>query len=421
MTLLWTFLALVLGLALGGVIVWLISTLRGAKLRADLQATQERLSEEFRRTQDQTRAQLSDTFKALAAEALQSNNEMFLQSAKQVLEKHLVQAQGDLELRKQAVEQLVKPLGEALKDVERQRESAYGSLKQLVESMEQQQTLEKETRNLVQALRTPYVRGRWGELTLRRVAELAGMVAYCDFVEQETLEGSEQERKRPDMVVRLPSQRLIAVDAKVPLEAYLRAIEADSEQARNEALQQHTRQVSERVRELASKSYWTALGYTPEFVVLFLPGEPFLAEALRQEPSLLEQAMAQRVVVATPSTLIALLHAVAYGWRQEQIADNARRIGELARELHDRIVVWAGHLVKVGDSLDKTVEAFNASVGSLERRVLISARRFKELGVSSDKAVPEIEELQIKARALDVSALQDASRESLESNDDGGS
>ncbi|MBI4199412.1 MAG: DNA recombination protein RmuC [Chloroflexi bacterium] len=402
----WIFLALVLGIVLGASIAWLVATLRTTKVRADLETmlrlAEERL-EESRRTQDQTLTLLSTTFKALAADALRGNNETFLQSAKQVLEKHLVQAQGDLDLREQAVEQLVKPLGEALKDIEQQRQSAYGSLKQLVEGMSQgQDALGKETRNLVQALRTPYVRGRWGELTLRRVAELAGMVKYCDFIEQVTLEGEENARKRPDMIVHLPNQRSIAVDAKAPLDAYLQAIEANSEEVASEALKRHARQLRERARDLANKSYWTALGYTPEFVVLFLPGEPFLAAALQQEPTLLEQTLADRVVLATPSTLIALLHAVAYGWREEQITDNARRIAEMGREIHDRIVVWANHLLKLGDSLGNTVEAFNEGIGALEHRVLISARRFKEYGVSSDRQVPEIPPVDITSRKFTI-------------------
>lgn len=433
-------LSLLLGLGIGGVagglVAWTAARARATRvqveLEARLRATEEKLQEQ-KRLQEEATARLTETFKSLAYEALSKNNESFLQLANQSLSRTLTQAQGELELRRQAVEgvtdralqsineslsrtvsqvqselelrrqaveAMVKPLAEALNAMERERQSAYGSLKQLVESMARdQEALARETRNLAQALRTPHVRGRWGEMTLRRVAELAGMVPHCDFLEQETLD-MEAGSKRPDMVVHLPNRRLIAVDAKTPLEAYIQAIEAQTEEERNAALRRHARQVRDRVQELASKSYWTALGFTPEFVVLFLPGEFLLASALREAPELVEHAMQSRVVIATPFTLVSLLHAVAYGWRQEALAENAMQVSRLGRDLHDRLVTWAGHLVKLRESLIKCVDVFNDSVGSLEHRVLVSARRFKEMGVAGDKEVPIVEPVGLRPRAL---------------------
>ncbi len=367
---------LIIGMAAGALLAWLALHFRTAGDR-----------------------QLSQQFGSLASEALNRNNESFLRLANQTLEKHLADAKGDLETRKQRVEGLVKPLAESLREMERERQTAYGGLKQLVEAMsESQQTLVGETRHLTQALRNPQVRGRWGEMTLRRVAELAGMVENCDFVEQPTLT-EESGHLRPDMVVNLPSRRRIAVDAKTPLNAYLEAIEADNDEARSSALKQHSRQVRDRAKELANKSYWASLDYSPEFVVLFLPGDVFLGAALQEDPEILERAMREREVIATPSTFIALLHVVAYGWRQEQLADNARRISELGREMHDRLATWAGHLVSLRDSLSRTVEAFNRSVGSLEHRVLVSGRQFKSLGIGSDKDVPQVPPIDLALRS----------------------
>ncbi len=433
-------LSLLLGLGIGGVagglVAWTAARARATRIQVELEtrlrASEEKLQEQ-KRLQEEATARLTETFKSLAYEALSKNNESFLQLANQSLSTTLTQAQGELELRRQAVEgitdralqsineslsrtlsqvqselelrrqaveAMVKPLAEALSAMERERQSAYGSLKQLVESMARdQEALARETRNLAQALRTPHVRGRWGEMTLRRVAELAGMVPHCDFLEQETLD-MEAGSKRPDMVVHLPNHRLIAVDAKTPLEAYIQAIEAQSEDERSAALRRHARQVRDRVQELSSKSYWAALGFTPEFVVLFLPGEFLLASALREAPELVEHAMQSRVVIATPFTLVSLLHAVAYGWRQEALAENAMQVSRLGRDLHDRLVTWASHLVKLRESLIRCVDAFNDSVGSLEHRVLVSARRFKEMGVGGDKEVPLIEPVELRPRAL---------------------
>ncbi|MBM3949190.1 MAG: DNA recombination protein RmuC [SAR202 cluster bacterium] len=298
-----------------------------------------------------------------------------------------------------AVEGLVRPLGDALSEVEKSRKEAYGALRQQLEDVTKgQQQLTSETSRLVQALKHPQARGRWGELTLRRVAELSGMVERCDFVEQQTISSADG-LLRPDMVIYLPSERRIAVDAKTPLDAYLQAIEAQGDDQRRAALERHAKQLRDRIRELSAKSYWDSLGYTPEFVVLFLPGEFFLTPALEHEPNLLEEGMKARVVVATPSTLISLLYAVAYGWRQEQLTENARRISDLGRELYDRLATWAEHLGNHRRSLEKAVETFNEGIGSLERMVLPSARKFKELGVSpTKKAIPEIETISTTLR-----------------------
>jgi len=375
----------IIGLFSGALLCWLA-------LRVRATSTEVKLKTQLEMAQ-KAQEDLSDTFNSLAAKALQSNNDAFLRLANQVLETRITEARGDLDLRKQAVEDLVKPLKDTLASIEKERYTAYDGFKKMTEE------LAKQTRNLTSALRTPQVRGRWGESTLRRVVELVGMVEYCDFVEQSSID-TEGTLKRPDMIVSLPNERKIVVDAKTPLDAYLQAIEAESDESRNTALKRHAKQVRDRCGELAAKSYWAALDCTPEFVVLFLPGEPFLSAALQQDPALLEEAMSRRVVLATPASLFCLLHAVSYGWKHEKLAENARHISQLGREIHDRIADWARHLVELGDSLEKAVDSFNKSVGSLEHRVLVSARRFKELGISSDKEVQEISQLDITVREM---------------------
>ena len=382
----------VIGLFSGALLCWLV-------LRVRATATEVKLKTQLEMAQ-KAQEDLSATFNLLAAKALQSNNDAFLQLANQVLETRMTQAQGDLDLRKQAVAEMVNPLKTALEKIEKDRNTAYGGFQTMTSQMvKAQEELAKQTRNLTSALRTPQVRGRWGESTLRRVVELVGMVEYCDFAEQSSID-TEGTLKRPDMIVSLPNERKIVVDAKTPLDAYLQAIEAESDESRVTALKRHAKQVRDRCGELAAKSYWAALDYTPEFVVLFLPGEPFLSAALQQDPKLLEDAMSRKVVLATPASLFCLLHAASYGWKQEKLAENALHISQLGREIHDRIADWASHLVKLGDSLEKAVDSFNNSVGSLEHRVLVSARRFKELGISSDKEVPEVSPLDIAVRAI---------------------
>jgi len=346
----------------------------------------------------QARQELVESFKALSGEALKTNNQAFLQLARTSFEVLHAEAKGDLAQRQQAIDELVKPLHDSLKRYEEQihfleqsRQSAYGGLDMHLKLLaESHQRLQQETGNLVKALSAPSVRGRWGEITLKRVAELAGMVSHCDFVEQDVVENDEG-RLRPDMVVQLPGGRQIVVDAKAVLAAYLEAYEAQDEVQRQERLRRHAAQVRSRMDQLSAKSYWSQFPQAPEFVVLFLPGEHFLGAALEQDPSLIEDGFSRRVVIATPATLIALLRAVAYGWRQEQLSEHAQQAGRLGKDLYERMAVLAEHLNDVGEALNKSVLAYNKAVGSIEARILPAARKFKELGISSDKDLPQLE------------------------------
>ncbi len=354
---------------------------------------------------DHTRQELMGSFQALSGEALKQNNEAFLKLAAVSFESLHVKADSDLVQRQQAIDAVVRPLqdslqryGEQLRLLEQARQSAYGGLDQHLRSLaESQQRLQQETGNLVKALRSPTVRGQWGELTLKRVAELAGMVDHCDFAEQPSVTGDDG-RFRPDMVVQLPGGRQIIVDAKTVLSAYLDAHEAQSEAQQAEALRRHAVQVKCRMDELCLKAYWTQFDRAPEFVVLFLPGEQFLGAALDQNPRLIEEGFANGVVLATPATLIALLRAVAYGWRQERMTAHAEEAGRLGKELYERMAVLAEHMNDVGQALGKSVSAYNRAVGSLETRILPAARRFKELGVSSDRNVPVLEPTEVVPR-----------------------
>jgi DNA recombination protein RmuC len=395
------------GAAAGAAVAWFIRKAREAELRAaageERARLEARLAESERHLAEQKRLleeaerKLADAFRAMAGEALRTNNEAFLKLAEQTLKGYLAQATGDIELRKKAVEDLVKPIQDSLRQyqekadtLERERQKAYGELAQQLQSVAAtQEKLRLETGNLVSALRQPHVRGRWGEITLRRVVELAGLSEHCDFTEQAAAEG-EEGTLRPDLVVHLPNRREIVVDAKAVLSAYLEALEAPAEEARQAALRRHAAHLRERVRVLAGKRYWEPFAQSAEFVVLFVPGEPFLAAAVQQAPDLIEEALAQRVVVATPTTLVALLKAVAYGWRQERLARNAQEVADLGRKLFESVEVWARHLSKLREAVFNTVEHFNAAQASLERYVLSRARRMKELGVASDKEVPSL-------------------------------
>jgi DNA recombination protein RmuC len=350
---------------------------------------------------------LQNAFKALAADALKSNNSSFLQIAQETLKRFQSDAKGDLEARQKAVADLVAPVRESLSKVDAQiqqmevaRGSAYGDLKAQVQSLiTTQKELQSETGNLVRALRTPNVRGRWGEIQLRRVVEIAGMLSYCDFAEQETIQ-SESGRLRPDLVVKLPGGKRVVVDAKTPLQAFLEAFETTDEDTRRTCLANHARQVRDHMKTLSGKSYWEQFEATPEFVVMFLPGETFFSAALEQDPGLIEQGVLQRVIPASPTTLIALLKAVAYGWNQEKLARNAHEISILGKELHERLRKLAAHITAVGTNLDRAVEAYNQAVGSLENRVLVSARKFAELGASVAEDIPALEPIETTARAL---------------------
>jgi len=350
---------------------------------------------------------LQNAFKALAADALKSNNSSFLEIAQETLKRFQSQAKGDLEARQKAVAELVAPVRESLSKVDAQiqqmevaRGEAYGDLKAQVQSLISTQTeLRSETGNLVRALRTPNVRGRWGEIQLRRVVEIAGMLPYCDFAEQETIVG-ESGRLRPDLVVKLPGGKSVVVDAKTPLQAFLDAFETNDEEARRSALANHARQVRDHMKTLSSRNYWEQFEATPEFVVMFLPGETFFSAALEQDPGLIEHGVLQRVIPASPTTLIALLKAVAYGWNQEKLARNAHEISVLGKELHDRLRNLGGHIAAVGAGLDRAVECYNKAIGSLENRVLVSARKFAELGASVAEDIPELAPIETTARAL---------------------
>jgi DNA recombination protein RmuC len=353
----------------------------------------------------QARQELAETFQALSGEALKQNNEAFLSLARSSFETLQSEAKGDLAQRQQAIDGLVKPLHDSLqrydhqlRQLEQSRQAAYGGLDQHLKTLaESQQRLQSETGNLVKALRAPAIRGQWGEITLKRVAELAGMVAHCDFYEQEsvTVDGG---RLRPDMVVQLPGGRQIIVDAKTVLAGYLDAHEASTEDQRLEGMRRHAAQVRSRMDELSLKAYWNQFAQAPEFVVLFLPGEQFLGAALEHDPRLIEDGFLRSVVLATPTTLMALLRAVAYGWRQERLTEHAEEAGRLGKDLYERMAVLTEHLNDVGQALGKSVLSYNKAVGSLETRILPAARRFKELGISSEKEIPMLDPVELVSR-----------------------
>jgi DNA recombination protein RmuC len=362
---------------------------------------------------DDAKRQLADAFKALAADALKSSNTSFLELARTQLEKFQEGAKGDLEKRQTAIDELVKPVRESLgkvdaklQEIEKGRIEAYSGLTEQVRSLaETQKELRGETANLVKALRRPQARGRWGEIQLRRVVEMAGMLEHCDFVQQQSTD-SENGRLRPDMVVCLPGHKNIVVDSKAPLAAYLEAIEAPDDETRAAKFKDHARQVRNHITALGRKSYFEQFDFTPEFVVLFLPGEVFFSAALENDPELIELGVSQNVIVATPTTLIALLRAVAYGWRQETLADSAKAISELGQELYKRLSDLGEHMLKLGKGLGTAVNAYNSAIGSLESRVLVSARRFKELGASAiGGEIAELPPLATSTRLLQAPEL----------------
>ena len=364
-----------------------------AQRDAERQAAAEKLA-----LLEAAKAKLQDSFKALSSEALSNNNESFLNLAKATLEKYQEGAQGDLEKRQQAIDKTVEPVGEALKvfnervsKIEERRAATDSSLKLQLEQLAASQVqLSRTTGSLVQALRAPQVRGQWGELQLRRTVEMAGMLNYCDFEEQASVETDEGQRQRPDMLIRLPNERVVVVDSKVPLAAYLDALQADDPEHQKERMAAHARHVREHIKGLSAKSYWTQFDNTPEFVVLFIPNETIFSAALEQDPQLIEQGVNHQVILATPTTLIALLKAIAYGWQQEAIAREAKQIAALGKELYDRVGVVAGHLAKVGKSLGQSVEHYNKAIGSVESRLLVTARKFEALDSASAEALPEV-------------------------------
>lgn len=355
---------------------------------------------------------LADSFKALSSDALSTNSKLFLEMARAALGEQQERTKTDLDTRSQAIDTLVQPLRESLEKVdvriaelEKVRAHAYGELSEQVRALAQgNMQLQLETANLVKALRTPQVRGRWGEIQLKRVVELAGMLEYCDFSEQASVTTSDG-RLRPDMVVRLPGGRNVVVDSKAPLQAYLEALECKDDAARTACMAQHAQQIRTHMKKLSEKAYWEQFHPTPEFVVLFIPGESFYSAALEQDPSLIESAAQQRVVLATPTTLIALLKAIAYGWRQELVAKEAQQISQLGRDLYMRVRTLAQHFDDMRRSLDRTVGTFNKAVRSLETRVLPSARRFRELGVAGVEDIPALEVVEQAPRQLQSTDL----------------
>lgn len=395
--------AALVGFVLGGLLGWLFAhrklAAENARLTAEVDA-ERRAAQERAVAMEDARRQLSDSFAALAGDALRHNSESFLKLAQENLSVLQERAKAELGEKEKSFESLVRPIRETLektetqiREMEKSRATAFSALHQnLKEISEGHFRLQAETQNLVRALSRPTVRGQWGELTLKRLAELAGMVEHCDFVEQ-AHKATEDGAMRPDMVVRMPDGRELVVDAKTPLDAYLAAAEAPDDKTRDDRLKLHARKVRERMKELASRAYWSQFRQSPDFVILFIPGDQFLSAALEHDPTLLEDSLSNKVVLTTPSSLVALLRAVAFGWRQEAAAQNAEKIRDLGEELYKRVATLTEHLNRLGKSLGGSVDHYNALVGSLERQFLPQARRFAELGIESRKAIPDTEPL----------------------------
>jgi DNA recombination protein RmuC len=405
--------ALLAGIILGALISWLVTRSKQRYLQDRIRQLetsvkdQESLQLERDSAFEVARSKLATEFSEMANQSLKANSETFLRLAEQNLGAQQERAKRELGDREQAVENLVKPIKDALQqsqkqiaDLEKSRSEAYGGIKSQLEAMQiSQQSLTQETHNLVKALRRPEVRGRWGEITLRRLVELAGMVEHCDFQEQ-VHTTSDDKIIRPDMVVRMPDQRELVVDVKTPLDAYLEAVEANDDAQKKLGLERHARNVREHIRKLASKTYWEQFSNSPEFVILFIPGDQFLSAALGEDPDLIEYALANQIILATPTSFVALLKAVAYGWRQLTLAGNAKEIRKLAEDLYGRLTTFVGHMNKVGKQLASSVDNYNRAVGSLERKVLPGARKFVELGIRPKKDLEQLEPLESLPRTM---------------------
>jgi DNA recombination protein RmuC len=387
----------------GFTLAWFIRKAHEARLESALKS-----EEEKKRLLEDAQSQLKDAFNALAQDALKSSKEDFLQLAQQTLQKHVAQASGDLDARKKAVEDLVKPIADQLKVyhekadlMEKERQTAYGGLTNLLTTVSAtQEKLKQETGALVSALRRPNVRGQWGEFTLRRVVELAGMTEHCDFSTQVSVAG-EDALQRPDLIVKLPGKRDIVVDSKAVADGYFEAMEAQTDEARKSALVKHASHLRERMRALSTKKYWESFK-SVEFVVMFVPAEPILDAAVQVDPALLEDAILNKVVITTPATLVALLKAVEYGWRQEKLAENAVKVADEGKKLLDAINVWAGHFLKLRGAVFDVVTHFNAVQGSVEKNVLPKAHRMKELGIATLKDIPAIEPVSEVPRPVEL-------------------
>ncbi|MEC7224746.1 MAG: DNA recombination protein RmuC [Verrucomicrobiota bacterium] len=399
---------LVIGILLGaGVVYFLISTNHGktkqklagveAKYEAELKAADDKL-----KILEEARDSLKDSFKALSADALSKNNESFIKLAEENLKKHQQSAKDDLEKRQQAITKTVEPVSQTLKAFsdrvnkieERRIESEGGIKKELQKLSEMHLRLDQSTSSLVQALRAPQVRGQWGEMHLRRTVEMAGMINYCDFEEQSSVETEEGQRQRPDMLIRLPNERRVVVDSKVPIAAYLDALETDSIEVQSERMQAHARHLRTHIKDLSTKAYWSQFENAPEFVVLFVPNEAIFSAALEEDPSLIELGVENKVILATPTTLIALLKAVAYGWQQEAITREAKEIASLGKEIYDRLSVVIGHFVKLGKSIDQSVGNYNKAMNSVDSRLMVTARKFESLESASSEQLPDINQIE---------------------------